>query len=318
MKAGKTQSFYIVYDGPALENSEIDVRQLAPALHAIGDLFEAASCAIYGNSLRTQVRVKGSFKTGCFGIDFNFVYSLADALAGLFTSQYIDAALNLAELIGLGTACTEKGRTSLIALLQKLRGREITKVIDNQDGTVRIEVTDDTYQVEKAVLDLLRNLEVRKALDATISEPLRTEGITSFGYGPNSAQISTISQSESAFFAAPPLGEEVLGESTYETTIKVINVAFQEDNLWRISEGGETLHARIEDKDFLSDVHNNSRAFAKDDLFRVRLRKRQTLGEKGRVRTETAIEKVLDHRSAARQIHLPLENANNTASLPTE
>lgn len=35
-------SFQVVYDGPALEGSTIDVRDLAPALLAFGDVIEQA------------------------------------------------------------------------------------------------------------------------------------------------------------------------------------------------------------------------------------------------------------------------------------
>lgn len=303
----KTHSFYIVYDGPALESSEMDVRQLAPALHAVGDLFDAANRVLHGKAFRAQVRVKGSFKTGCFGIELSFVHTLAEGFAGLFSNQYIDAAINLVELIGLASLGSKKVRTSLIELLNKLRGRQISRVVELEDGKVRIEVDEDHYEVERAVLELLRDLEVRKALDATINEPLKTEGINLFAFGRDKEHVSVIRKTEASYFAAPAVAEEVLGESTYETIVKVVNVAFQEDNLWRISEGSEVFYAKIEHLDFLKDVQNNERSFAKDDLFKVRLRKRQILGEKGKVKIEAAIEEVLDHRSAARQISLPFE-----------
>ncbi len=301
------QSFYIVYDGPALESSEMDVRQLAPALHAVGDLFDAANRVLHGKAFRAQVRVKGSFKTGCFGIDLNFAHTLAEGFAGLFTSQYVNAAINLVTVIGLASYGTKKVGTSLIELLKKLRGREVSRVVELEDGRVRIEVDDDHFDVERAILELLRDLEVRKALDATIAEPLRADGISSFAFGRDKDHVSVIKKDEAAYFAVPTVADEVLSDSTYETVIKVVNVAFQEDNLWRISEGSEVFYAKIEHADFLNDVQNNERAFAKDDLFKVRLRKRQILGDKGKVKIEAAIEEVLDHRSAARQIAFPFE-----------
>lgn len=46
---------------------------------------------------------------------------------------------------------------------------------------------------------------------------------------------------------------------------------------------------------------------AEKGLFFVNLKKKQFLGEKGDVKTEYAVQKVSDHKSAACQITLPLE-----------
>ena len=51
--------FRVTYDGPALESSEMDVRELAPALLAIGDLLEASTQALCGDQVRPRVNVRG-------------------------------------------------------------------------------------------------------------------------------------------------------------------------------------------------------------------------------------------------------------------
>lgn len=311
MKAVGEHTFYIVYDGPALASSEMDVRQLAPALHALGDLLEAANRVAHGKAFKAQVKVKGSFKTGCFGIDFSFTQSLVESFVGLFSSQAMDAALNLVELVGLCAVGTKKGRASLIGFLRWLKGRPIKRVIELEDGKVRIEVDDDHLEIEKQVIQMFQDIEVRKALDGVIKKPLEEEGIESFGVGRDRETVTTIRKEEAAYFAAPELQEELISESTYDTVVKVVNVAFQEDNMWRLSESGNVFFAKIEDQRFLKEVQANEKVFAKDDLFYVRLRKRQFLGEKGNVKTECIVEEVTGHRSAARQIALPFEPSSS-------
>lgn len=66
----RTTHFQITYDGPSLAASEMDVRDLAPALLAAGDLLDAATRALHGERIKAQINVRASFKTGCFGIDF--------------------------------------------------------------------------------------------------------------------------------------------------------------------------------------------------------------------------------------------------------
>jgi hypothetical protein len=43
------EQFHVVYDGPALDEHRMNIRDLAPALVAIADLFSAANTELNGN-----------------------------------------------------------------------------------------------------------------------------------------------------------------------------------------------------------------------------------------------------------------------------
>ena len=81
-------SFQVVYDGPALTGSTIDVRDLAPALLAFGDVIEQANFTLNEGRTSVALRVNASFKSGCFGIDFSVVQSLMDQMTSLFKGNY--------------------------------------------------------------------------------------------------------------------------------------------------------------------------------------------------------------------------------------
>src|SRR5687767_6398649 len=93
-------SFQVVYDGPALAGSTIDVRELAPALLAFGDVIEQANFTLNNGRTSVALRVNASFKSGCFGIDFSVVQSLMNQVAALFKEPTVVSAKEVTEHLG--------------------------------------------------------------------------------------------------------------------------------------------------------------------------------------------------------------------------
>ncbi len=90
-----TASFQITYDGRALDNHEMDVRELAPALVAVADVLEEANALLNGGSTKISVNVRGSFKNGSFGIEFALYQDIIQQVMGWLSSQGTTCAVNL-------------------------------------------------------------------------------------------------------------------------------------------------------------------------------------------------------------------------------
>lgn len=297
--------FRVTYDGPALTTSEMDARELAPALLAIADLLEASTQTLFDGAAKPQINVRGSFQTGSFNIDFVLATNLAAQLKSLFASDGAAAVANGLAILGALGFAAGKGATGLVQLIQWMRGRAIKRVeVQDDRALVILEEDEDTLEIELAVLRLLRSIAVREALDRALA-PLDRSGVEVFAVSESDGEpVVYIKGEERAWFRAPPAGDELLLDETRRMAFSIVSLAFKEDNKWRLYDGAATIHATIADATFLSRVDQNLIRFAKGDVLICNVRVQQWQASTG-ARTEYTVAEVLEHRPAARQISLP-------------
>lgn len=295
-------TFRVTYDGTALAKHQMEVRQLAPALHAIGDLIEHANRVLNSDGSKVSVSVSGSFKTGSFGIDLVLLQGWTKNIVGLFNSRSGIALTGILACLGLSGKDAGRG---LIGVLKWLRGRTITRVVKTEDHA-SIYVNEESLEVEMRVLQLLMDIEIRRALDAVIREPLSHEGIDTFGSGSDDHFDAIVKGNEAEWFAAPEATEQTISENEAEERLQLVAVVFKDDNKWRFSDGASSFYAAILDSNFLSRVDRDDERFGKNDIFRVRIKRRHYLDSAGILRQEISILEVIEHTPAARQIQIPL------------
>jgi hypothetical protein len=314
-----TVSFQVTYDGPALAANEMDVRELAPALVAIADMLEEANKVINGDQATVKVNVRGSFKSGSFSIEFAVIYDWLKNLLSSLNSDGINGALNLIALLGLGGA----GTKGLLALIQKLRGRQIKQATNIDESRVELIIEGEEperIEVDINVVKLFRNLRIRQAVERAVYEPLSREGITTFKAGPNKEHADiTIEKSETEYFKSPPTTDQHLSASVAEAHLQIVTVTFKEDNKWRFTRGaGEgTFFALVRDDDFLEKVGRDEIKFSKSDILKVKLRTIAKQTDEG-LKTEYEIVEVLEHITSAKQLPLPMKvNKSGVADTST-
>lgn len=298
-------TFNVLYDGPALASSEMDVRDLAPALLALGSLLDEANTALNDGRAKVSVKVKASFKTGCFGIELDVTQTFLQQLSIVFVNEKVATAKQLLEWLGLlvGTGAMAIGSVKgLLGLLKLLKGRPIERVVLLDNGLVRVEVDGQRLDVEKEVIELYRQSKLRAALEA-VMKPLATEGITEFAVTDKSLKrFVVVTENELAFFSSPPVPAEVLSEQVVEMNLQLVNIAFREDNKWRFSDGSTSFYAQVVDQDFLNKVRRNE-AFSSGDILKAKLRRIQSLSGET-MKTEYVLLEVLEHRRTATQLPL--------------
>lgn len=301
--------FHLVYDGPALVQHQMDVRALAPALLAMGNLVERANDILNGQQAKVSVNVHASFKSGSFGIDLELAQSLWQRVLELANSPTATGIVQIVGLLGIGKA-THKG---LVQVVVWLRGRGVKQIVPISDGLVRLFVDNEHLDVEERVLQLLQDYKIRQALEGVIAEPLAKEGIDTVAVVDQKAQhvLVSIDRTQAHYFKAPNPEEETLQTDEYIATLQVLTLAFQDGNKWRFTEGGGNMYfAVMRDESFLARVHLNQEQFAKDDIIKARVRRTQRLTKEG-LKADYDIVEVLEHRSAAPKVQLRMDFGGN-------
>lgn len=306
---GQHARFHLVYDGPALVHHQMDVRALAPALLAMGDLVERANELLNGSQAKVTVNVHASFKSGSFGIDLELAQSLWQRALDFANSNPVTGILSIVGLLGIGkTTCT-----GIVQAIVWLRGRGVKRIEPIGDGVVRLFVDEEHLDIEERVLQLLQDYRLRRALEGVITDPLSKDGIDTVAVVDQHANqvVVSISRTQAPYFKAPNPEEETLQADEYVATLQVLTLAFQDGNKWRFTEGGgNTYFAVVLDEAFLRRVHLNQEQFAKDDIIKARIRRTQRIGKDG-LKAEYEVLEVLEHRSASPKVQLRMDFGGN-------
>ncbi len=308
------QSFQIFYDGPALSSHEMDVRDLAPALVAVSDLFEETNKVLYGDKTKVQINVKGSFKAGTFHVDFNLSQDVIQQVADLFnisrdtSAQMILQILGIPTIAAIGTGAYKLSKMGLIQFIKWLKNRKI-KTIERytEDGFLRITVDDETIETYPEVIELFRNIKVRRSLEVIVNKPLSREGIDTFAF--RNVENNTeekVEKKDSQLFETPDVQDEQLEDEVYETDLQLTLISFKEGNKWKFTDGNVEFMASVNDEDFVKKVQDSRASFSKDDILKVRIRKRKWISDTG-IKSDYEIEKVISHRPSGKQIPLLIE-----------
>ncbi len=249
------ERFHVVYDGPALTEHRMDVRDLAPALVAFADLFTAANKEINGDAAEVRVQVNASFKAGSFGIDLVASQHLLSQIKDIFAGNGATAISNgwtVLQIVGFTGGGLAGG---LVGLLRLLKGRRPVKIEQKGDVATVWMTQTETIEVERDVIRLYRNSVVRTSLEKVVS-PLEREGITDFGVVVNGQVVLDVHDDEVASFsaAASDADAEVVSDTTTRKMLQIEYLAFKDGNKWRVHDGTATFHASIEDKEFLAKI----------------------------------------------------------------
>lgn len=290
-------SFRLRFDGPALQDHEIDVADLAPALIALGQMVKAANRVVNGDAFDVSVKVR-TVGEGSFWVELtvraqNTYHIVRDFLVG----QDVDAVLKLLTIIGIVGGGTKVGFGAL-ATIRRIAGRRPRR-LERRGGRVVIGFDDDTViEVDEATARVAFDPEFRTALERVAVEPLDRPGIESVALESEGIE-ERITRSDAAAFLAPPLRDDSLFETKHIKPFSIIDLSFKPGKKWRLSDGhGRATLVTVEDAEFVTRIENSEIAFAKNDVLVCEVRETARETAKG-LKADYAIVRVIEHRPAS-------------------
>ena len=303
----------IAYDGNALSDGTMDVKDLAPALMAYANFIIRANQVI-GNEVPINVKLRADdVQKGSFDLVLEVVQSLLGQAKSLFKVAENTGLKDLSDLIGIGETIggTMTSIFGFLLLVKKHGG--ILKQKPIEIG-VQITFKDCVIQnVTNNVYNVYKDYESRKNLEGVV-EPLKRDGISSFQYRdaekPSSKEaLLVINKDDIQAFASPEKaeGEQIVNEISGRMVFHIVGIVFDENQKWRFSDGESTFWAKIADNDFWSYVEDGTYAFAKGDQLEVEYTIRQTVQAGGKSNVERVITKVVRKIPRPTQIKLDFE-----------
>lgn len=289
----------IAFDGEALQNGTMDVRDLAPALLGLSDLLEESNGLLNKDGTTIQVRAR-LVRHGSFEIELQVVRGFISKMVDLFSGNEISALINLVECVGLAGGAVG----GLIWLVKSIGKKPIRLVDVVADDRVRITFGEgQEIIITRKVFELFNDIAVRRALFRML-QPLLRDGVDLFEVR-NEAGTPTVRVERAEIEAFEPPqpstdAEPELLRNEFTQAFTIVSVTFREGNKWRLFDGQNTISATIADEAFLEKVDSREVSFTKDDTILCRVVQEQSVGSGG-LKTDTRIVKVESHRHAPRQ-----------------
>ncbi|MBW1615065.1 MAG: hypothetical protein JRJ49_00760 [Deltaproteobacteria bacterium] len=298
-------NLYVVYDGSALKNNEMDIRELAPALLAISDVFEETNRILNKKDTEISVKVKASFEQGSFGIDLAIAQNFQIFSNFIPDSDNIFEIATIMSMLGFNVKDGVKG---LVHVIKRLKNRKIKKTeIKKNSAKIITEDNDYIENIEPKTVELLNNPKIRKSLEQAIAKPLKSEGIESFActnsIDKNKADFFIIKKSEGNYFIFQE-EEKIINEERRRAILKIVSISFVEKYKWRFKEEKDIFYAEIQDNDFIQKIKNRKVSFKEGDLLKVNFYICQKQMNNNQIKKEYYIEKVINHQASFSQLNL--------------
>lgn len=276
--------FSVSFEGEAFASHTMDVRDLGPALIALGQAFDRANSLLNGNRSTISLNIRATRPAS-----FELVLVLQQVLQGasdILDGQFLTKAAVLTELIVGGSTIG----AGMITVLKRLRGRRPHIVEENESGIV-LEADKLRITMSPDVAKLIVDTPIRDQISA-FTRPLYKEGARRLVFKQDNKELESVTRAEVAYFNTESEENDVTEYIIPKQRLQITNPAFEKQRKWRLSDGANVRWYSIEDEAFVNAVEEGLR-FGKHDILVCEVVMTQRLDEEGNLRQEHSVNECL-------------------------
>lgn len=259
--------FTLTYDGEALRQNRMEVRELAPALLAVGDLFREAHTALAGSESPLRLEIQ-PFKPGSFTVSF-----LLDTLSNPDNA----ATLLLANLRTLNDVLDTV--IKCLDIIKRLRGQDPSAAINSGGTHISLPTPDGVVEISNIERGLIVKRTFRRAARDAL-RPMETDTAEEVRIEVGD-QPRFIATKEDLPAFTVPRGPEPITTNEIEVVAQIVAPSFRRVEKWRLYFNDRTHWVAIEDVAFLDRVERGEIRFGSRDVMRCRMRMEQYENEDG-------------------------------------
>lgn len=284
--------FKMKYDGPALQTGLMPVRDLAPALIALSELFHEARALDAPTAPPVNLEVRAT-NGGSFEIALHVATS---EVVTLLNDPNATAVANLIAYIG--------GAAGLFALIRKLRNRRVVNREQDELGQTTFILDNEVTIIVPAIVANLYDRPTARKYAREVVSPLRRDGVDSLRFEiRDETTVEVAAEEEEAFEAADESAPII--DQTLDAVVSVISPAFTPKYKWRLAMGDQIIMATVQDERFLEQIERHEAAFLEGDALYCRVRMRQWGPEVGKPIEWTVLEVRRHEHTAGQETRLP-------------
>lgn len=281
--------FVAAYDGPALADHSIPVRDLAPALLALGQSFDRANDILNGERAAVSLEIRATSQ-GSFEIAL-LLKQIYEGAGTVFPgADFVSTAADLKELVIGGS-----GILGLVGLIKWAKGKRPTSVASDAQDAVILEIEHLRLTVPSNLVKLFNDSILRDQIEAVV-RPLVKQGIETLTFKENNVEIEKIEKVDVPSFEQGGGQSGVITETVIpRQRLRPVNTAFNKNGKWRLTDGEKARWYSITDKEFISQVQDGTRRFGARDLITAEVVLIQDVQPNGDLSLSYEITKVLSH-----------------------
>jgi hypothetical protein len=301
-------SFRIAYDGEALREHTMDVRDLAPAMLALGDLLQEANRVLNADDSTISLRVTPNVEEQCFDLGLE-LHQYWEQVKGLLVDDDVVAAAALINWTLLSAG-------GLVGIYKLLKGSVPKSTVEFEDEhgqrKVKYELEDGDEVLHEKTHKLYSNPKIKRHLSRILDPVINNPGIDKFSsYEVDDGARQEVSKSEAKEFQFATVPEEEPEPDEVggwiEAILRVYSPVYDgKADRWRFWYGKEHHYMDVSESN-IKDLVLQAGGALVDDKFRVRLQITQKENETGDIVNSYKVGEVLEFHRAHRQPDMFLE-----------